>query len=98
MWPQQPLPPYYPPYGADPLEQAKAYIKAMKKLEKKATEAEAAKHKPKTDKPKSRFEKMDIFHMGLGLFALFPIIGPVLGILYLDILIKFKETLNLLLK
>lgn len=90
----------YPPYsqGTDPIVEAERFIKKLKKAQKKAQEEEAAKHKDKIKKPSNRWEKMDVAHMALGLFALFPIIGPLLGILYLDILIKFKETLVLLLK
>jgi hypothetical protein len=96
-------PPYYPyppmsSQGTDPILEAERWVKKLKKAQKKATEAEAAKHKDKVSKPKNRWEKMDVAHMALGLFALFPIIGPLLGILYLDILIQFKHTLDLLLK
>jgi hypothetical protein len=91
MYPyQQQTPPYI-----DPMIMAKLYYKEMKKAERKATEAEKEKAKPK---PKSRWETIDWKFLVFAQWALFPIVGPPLGIWYLHILVSFKESLVLLLK
>ena len=90
------MPPYYP----DPVREAKRARKALDKAIKKATETEAAKHKEKIDKPKpkSRWEKLDIFHMFIGTFTAMLFIGPFVGLAYINLLKHFAVALDQLFK
>jgi hypothetical protein len=88
--------PYYP----DPVREAKRARKALDKAIKKATEAAEAKHKASADKPKpkSRWEKIDIFHMFIGTFTLMLFVGPFIGLMYINMLKHFAVALDQLFK
>jgi hypothetical protein len=79
---------------SDPIELAYRLLKREKKLERRATEAEKEKHKDKISRPKNKWEKVDVFHMFLGmlLFSLF--IGPYLGLVYLNMLTNYAKALQ----
>jgi len=92
----------YPPPNQqpfiDPMIMAKLYYKEMKKAERKATLTEQEKHKKEPPKPKSKFEKMDLFHMALILLVAMPFVGPWLGIQYIHLYKNFALELSTLIK
>lgn len=94
--------PYPPPYPTDPkqdpLLEAERYYKKLRKVQRKATEAEAAKHKDKVSRPKSRFEKLDVLHAMLGMFLFMLFVGPFIGLAQVTALKHYMEALNALFK
>lgn len=90
-------PPNQQPY-IDPMIMAKLYHKELKKAQKQAREEEAAKHKDKVSPKKSRWEKMDIFHMGLVMFTAMMFLGPFIGLAYVNMLINYAKAISSLIK
>lgn len=114
MWGYPPQQQYSPPpwWGQQPANNNyvdpavyQAMIKAGRKEEKRiakamknATETEKAKHKDKIDKPKSKWEKVDIIHIFLAMLVLSPIIGFIISSLILSLEISHVKALAPLLQ
>lgn len=79
---------------ADPIEIAYRLLKRERKLEKKATEAEKEKHKDKVSKPKNKWERIDVFHIFLGMFLFSMFIGPYIGLMYVNMLSNYAKALQ----
>jgi hypothetical protein len=94
MYPPYLYPPPYNPQQSDPIREAEIFVKKLKKAQKKATEAEAAKHKDKVSKPKSKWEKLDVIHSLLAMFIFMFFAGPWIWLIQITSLQHFVEALK----
>lgn len=81
-----------PPPVNDSKDAMKLY-KMMRKLEKKATDTESAKHKDKVSKPKSKWDRIDIAHIMIGAMFLSPFVGMTMLLIYINLGKSFARAL-----